>query len=421
MDLLEYQAKQLFTTVGIPVLPSQSISKPGDLKNLHIPYPIVLKSQVRAVGRGKAGGVKFVENTIDAIAASQTIFKLAIEEQYPEVILAEARYDAENEFFLAIMLDYQLKCPVLLGSSHGGIQIENLLKNMQICVIKDEFSPFQARRLAKKMGLKGELIISVSKIIEQMYHLFWEKDLEIIEINPLGISRDGEVMALDGKIKVNDYALARHPDLLKLIKSHKNENAFSSFSTENSEQNSEQNSAKILMNHSFFNVDEKGDIAVISNNLDSGILTYNLISEKKGKLGALFFVDENLELSLSQQLEIIFEQIFNTAHLKSILINVLANDTINQTIIDAISNFYQKELNSTINQSEERMARLTGVRNNFRDSKPTSSKIKKIKSNQPIQWVLRIVGNNLDTQLKNLTDLPIQLTEDFSQAVDLLL
>jgi succinyl-CoA synthetase beta subunit len=417
MDLLEYQAKRLFTTIGIPVLPSQSICKPGDLKNLHIPYPIVLKSQVRAVGRGKAGGVKFVENTIDAIAASQTIFKLPIEGEYPEVLLAEARYNAENEFFLAIMLDYHLKCPVLLGSSHGGMQIENLLKNMQVCVIEDEFSPFYARRLAQKMGLKGSLITSVSKILEKMYHLFWEKDLEIIEINPLGIDFNGEVMALDGKIRVNDDALSRHSDLLELNKNNIQQDLSLSFLSENQEKNVDQ----ILSNASLFKLDENGDIAVISNSLDLGIVTHNLILEKKGKLGAFFRLDENLEYSLKEQLETIFEQIFNTTSIKFILINTLVNDIINQTIIEAINDFYEKELNNQIDKGEERRERFTGLRIRPQNVNKTPSTVKKIKPTKQIQWILRMVGDNLDISLKNLTDLPITLTDNLAKSVDLLL
>lgn len=99
MDLLEYQAKELFRRVGIPTLPSQTIAEPRQIKQLRIPYPVVLKSQVRAGGRGKAGGVRFVANTIDAIAAARSIFNLSILREYPEVILAEAHYNAEREFF----------------------------------------------------------------------------------------------------------------------------------------------------------------------------------------------------------------------------------------------------------------------------------------------------------------------------------
>ncbi|MFM6195677.1 MAG: ATP-grasp domain-containing protein [Planktothrix sp.] len=195
MDLFAYQAKELFQQIGIPILPSQTIHNTGELKRLQIPYPVVLKSQVRAGGRGKAGGVRFVENTIDAIAAATAIFHLPISGEYPEVVLAEARYDSQLEFFLAIVLDYQRQCPVLLGSSKGGIEVDTLLQYMEQVVLTEEFSLFHARRLAIKMGLKGELVPAVSDIIEKMYRLFTSKDgaipwgiIELIPKSSLGTS-----------------------------------------------------------------------------------------------------------------------------------------------------------------------------------------------------------------------------------------
>jgi succinyl-CoA synthetase beta subunit len=216
MDLLEYQAKELFREVGIPVLPSQRIDHPRDLKRLEIPYPVVLKSQVPTGGRARAGGIRFVENTIDAIAAARAVFNLSILGQYPQVLLAESRYDAEQEFFLAVILDYSLGRPVLLGSPQGGINVEAVIEKMQRVVVEQEFSPFYARRLALKMGLQGNLIEVVSGIIQKMYQLFVQKDLDLIEINPLAINSTGEAMALDGKISANDYAIGRHGELATL-------------------------------------------------------------------------------------------------------------------------------------------------------------------------------------------------------------
>lgn len=213
MDLLEYQAKELFQEVGIPVLPAQRIDRPTDLKALQIPYPVVLKSQVSAGSRGKAGGVRFVENTIDAIAAARTIFNLPIAGEYPQVLLAETKYNTSRELYLAIAID-RLACrPVLLGASEGGMNLNVVLKQIQQVVVHEDFSPFYARRLALKMGLEGELILAVSDAIEKMYKLMESYDLDSVEINPLGVDRDGKVMALDGKISVNRYALGRHPQI----------------------------------------------------------------------------------------------------------------------------------------------------------------------------------------------------------------
>lgn len=217
MNLLEYQAKELFRQMGIPVLPSQRIDRPTDLKGLRIPFPVVLKSQVYIGERGKLGGIRFVENTIDAIAAAQAIFHLPIMGKYPKVLLAEAKYNPDREFYLAITLDGSSRRPLLLGSQSGGIEVEANLNHMQQVVVDQEFSPFYARRLALKMGLKGKLVCSVSAIVEKMYQLFAEQDLDLIEINPLAVSPDEELMALDGKVIVNDAALGRHPDLAALV------------------------------------------------------------------------------------------------------------------------------------------------------------------------------------------------------------
>ena len=214
MDLLEYQAKKLFCQVGIPVLPSETITEPRALKQLQIPYPVVLKSQVRAGGRGKAGGIKFVSNTIDAIAAARTIFNLPILGEYPQIILAEAKYESQQELFLSILIDYELQCPVIFGSNCGGMDIDQLKANLCHVHLEGEFSPFLARKLGVKMGLKGKSLIAVSAIVEKMYQLFSSKNLDLIEINPLAIDSQGNLMALDGRISLSDRLISSSPDML---------------------------------------------------------------------------------------------------------------------------------------------------------------------------------------------------------------
>jgi succinyl-CoA synthetase beta subunit len=217
MDLLEYQAKALFQEVDIPTLPAQRLDRPTDIKFLKIPYPVVLKSQVSVGNRGKVGGVRFVENTIDGIAAAQTMFGLPIFGEIPQVLLAEAKYDVSQEFYLAVLIDYQLRCPVLMGAGQGGVEWAAVTANLQQVVIEDDFSPFYARKLAIQMGLSGDLLLKVANIVESMYRLMVANDLDMVEISPLGVSSDGEVMALDGKVRVNDRAIIRHPRLRALI------------------------------------------------------------------------------------------------------------------------------------------------------------------------------------------------------------
>jgi succinyl-CoA synthetase beta subunit len=218
MDLLEYQAKELFQEVGIPTLPSQRIDRPTDIKFLKIPYPVVLKSQVSVGHRGKVGGVRFVENTIDGIAAAQTMFNLPIFGEIPQVLLAEAKYAASREFYLAVLIDYRSRKPVLLGSERGGMDLVAVMDSLQQVTIEDTFSPFYARKLVIQMGLSGDLLVQVSGIIEAMYRLMVAHDLDLVEINPLGVSNDGKLMALDGKVTVNDRAIVRHPKLQEMIR-----------------------------------------------------------------------------------------------------------------------------------------------------------------------------------------------------------
>jgi succinyl-CoA synthetase beta subunit len=216
MDLLEYQAKELFRSVGIPVLDSQRIDRIQDLKNLSIPYPIVLKSQVHVGGRGRLGGIRFVSTTIDAIAAAQILFNLSILGEKPTALLAEKKFDGEKEFYLAVTLNRSLRRLVLLGSTQGGNEVRSAIASTQQIVVEGEFSPFYARRLALQMGLEGGLMTAVSQVVEKMYYLLVEKDLDLVEINPLGVSKTGEIMALDAKVTVNDGAIGRHPDLAAL-------------------------------------------------------------------------------------------------------------------------------------------------------------------------------------------------------------
>lgn len=409
MDLLEYQAKQLFEQVDIPILPSQSISHPSELKSLHIPYPIVLKSQVLASGRAKAGGVKFVENTIDAIAAAQSIFNLPIEGEYPKVILAEARYDAENEFFLAIMLDYALKRPVLLGSSHGGINIEILLDNLQTCVIEEEFSPFYARRLVKQMGLTGKAIASVSKIIEKMYDLFITHDLDIIEINPLAINANGEVMALDGKIRVNDYALNRHPNLLKSLtrETHQLSSTINQY---------HQNSMIKEVNKPILTLDFDSNLAIISDTVDTTIFTVNSFIFKEQKINSCYLlVNQNIK-NEKEQINELFSSILDNSNIDVVLINISSWSNTVDLLIQKIEQYFHKQTPISSIRSEDRADRATGVR--FFQIESSW----KIKSSQPIRqihWILRIATPDILISPEKLNGLPIHYINELENTIAL--
>lgn len=352
MELLEYQAKELFEMVDIPILPSQTITDSRKIKQLQIPYPVVLKSQVRSGGRGKAGGVRFVANTIDAIAAARSIFNLSILGEYPEVILAEAHYNSERELFLAIVLDYELKCPVLLGSALGGMNVDSLLANLQQVVVDAEFSLFYARRLAASMGLSGKLICSVSEIIAKMYCLFCEQDLDLIEINPLGVSSEGELMALDGKVTMNDYALARQPIIKTLSFSKPQEEAI--------------HHNCLRMNRDFSQISwrwldwhyKTGKVAIICNSFDSALLTWDLLKQNKvvpacsALLENSLTFDEQSDLPLyCQQLSSILTELESFKEVKAIVLNIWETEIVSRQVVQTVIDYYEKAERATHSDS----------------------------------------------------------------------
>ena len=322
MELLEYQAKKLFRMVDIPVLPSQTITDSRKIKQLQIPYPVVLKSQVRSGGRGKAGGVRFVANTIDAIAAARSIFNLSILGEYPEVILAEAHYDTEREIFLAIVLDYERQCPVLLGSAFGGMNVDALLANLQQVPVKGEFSLFYARRLVASMGLTGGLICSVSEIVAKMYRLFQSTDLDLIEINPLAIDDRGNLMALDGKITINNCALARQPIVETLNFSQRQKQTVESSLWQVDKDFSSISWRWLDWHH------QAGSVATICNSFDSALLTWDLLAQSKiipaySALIESSLVSEADNLQLyRQQLWEIFQELESRKGINAVLINI---------------------------------------------------------------------------------------------------
>lgn len=357
MDLLEYQAKEWFREIGIPVLPSQRIDRPSDLKRLKIPYPVALKSQVRTGGRGRAGGVRFVENTIDAIAAAQIIFHLPILGEFPEVLLAEAKYNSDREFYLAVVLDSAVRRPVLLGSSQGGVDVELAQDLLQQVVVEQEFSPFYARRLAVQMGLQGALIQSVSAIVEKMYQLFIQKDLDLVEINPLGVNSTGELMALDGKVTVNERAIARHADIVSMAEKIANRAIGRTTFGELGRWNE---------------VEPSGNIGILGNGAGLVMATLDLVTDVGSKPASCLNVGHGYNSDSSpptfgDHLEQGLEFFSQDKNIQVVLVNILSSVPTAVEVAEVIANFMQRRLALTAQQTHSHahapslIVRLTGL------------------------------------------------------------
>ncbi|HLP89351.1 MAG TPA: succinate--CoA ligase subunit beta [Nostocaceae cyanobacterium] len=345
MDLLEYQVKEWFGKMGIPVLPSQRIEHPTDLKRLKIRYPIVLKSQVHGGERAKAGGVRIVETTIDAIAAAQNIFNLPIWGELPEVLLAESKYDAQEECYLAVVLDTAICRPVLLGGKEANIDWDSAGDKMQYVVVEQEFSPFYARRLALKMGLQGTLMQSVSDVIEKMYQLFVQKDLDLVEINPLAVSTNGQLMALNGKVRVNERAIKRHPDIAQIAAKLA------------SSQHRQENKRSL---GDWQSLEMPGKIGILGNGTGSVLTTLDAVVNAGGKPGLCLnlrhaFLTDTTPTSFSDRLQIGLQMLASDKSMSVILINFLGTIPQFEQIPEVINEFIHstKSLNNNGNKNKQ--------------------------------------------------------------------
>ena len=210
MKLFEFEAKTIMGSVGIPVPKGQIVKVAEEVFNLKLEYPVVIKCQVQSGGRGKAGGVKFANNLDEAYELAKKLLTLEINGIKTSSILIEPKTEIEKELYVAITLDRGKKCHILLGSSEGGVEIESS-DSVKIIPVQNEYKPYLGRKLAKNMGLSQNKLNLVSDIVNKLYFLYESYDLELAEINPLVFTEDGRVLALDGKMTVNDDSIDRQP------------------------------------------------------------------------------------------------------------------------------------------------------------------------------------------------------------------
>ena len=229
MNFHEYQAKELFAQYGIPV-PAGSIAA-TPLAAVEAARELggdmwVVKAQVHAGGRGKAGGVKLARSLEEVRAESERMLNMTIstyqtgglELPVHSVLIAEA-VDIASELYLSALIDRVHSCVTFMGSAAGGVDIEQVATTEPekiITVMVNNTSglqPFQTRKMGFGMGLNGTQVRQLGKIMGGLYRLFCDKDLSLIEVNPLIIDQQGDLLALDAKINADGNALFRHPEL----------------------------------------------------------------------------------------------------------------------------------------------------------------------------------------------------------------
>ena len=230
MNIHEFQAKEVFSRYGIPVPKGIVATTPDEAKSAtaELGGQSVVKAQIHAGGRGKSGGVQLVRSPEEASEVAQKMLgsSLVTPQTGPEGapierLLIEELADIKQELYVALTIDRGHRGPAMLVSTQGGMDIEEVASNNPEDIHTEPIDPlsgmmpFQTRRMVRQLGLDPSVASEAAKVLSGLYRVFVENDCSLVEINPLIITGDGRVMALDAKISLDDDSMFRHADLLE--------------------------------------------------------------------------------------------------------------------------------------------------------------------------------------------------------------
>jgi succinyl-CoA synthetase beta subunit len=231
MKIHEYQAKQILSKFGVSIPQGEVAFTPAEAKKIaeKIGPRVVLKAQIHAGGRGKGGGVKLANNPAEAESLAKDMIGMTLvthqtgpEGKTVKRLLVEEALDIAKELYIGIVIDRAQEAPVVMASSEGGVEIEKVAAETPELIFKEYINPstgflgFQARKLAFKLGLEGDTFKQAVKFLSALYKAFQATDASLAEINPLLITKQGNVLALDAKMNFDDNALIRHSDILEM-------------------------------------------------------------------------------------------------------------------------------------------------------------------------------------------------------------
>ncbi len=224
MKVHEYQAKEIFADYGIPIPPGQVADTPGQVREIaaRVGPPVMVKAQVHVGGRGKAGGIKLARTVDQAGELSEKILGMKIKGLEVRKVLIYKALDIDSEAYLGVIVDRANQVPVVMVSAAGGVDIEEVARETPEKIHKLAVDPlfglqaYQARELAFRIYDDPGVALRAARILQQLYRAFWECDASLMEINPLVVTGDGQVMALDAKFNVDDNALYRQPRIAQM-------------------------------------------------------------------------------------------------------------------------------------------------------------------------------------------------------------
>lgn len=221
MRLLEYQGKELFERVGLPIPAGEVAHTPDGVEAIaqKLDAAVVVKAQVLVGGRGKAGGIKLAATPQEARQHAKSILGMDIKGERAESVLVTVAVDIDKEFYLSIALDRSSRKPIMIFSTAGGIDIEEVNRASPQAIARVWIDPllglsaFQTRSLLFEAQTDPALFKPLSSIVDKLYRAFTQFEANLVEINPLALTPDGELLALDSKVVIDDDALYRLPQV----------------------------------------------------------------------------------------------------------------------------------------------------------------------------------------------------------------
>lgn len=336
MNIHEYQAKKLFAEYGVPVPEGAPASSPEEARqqaqNLGGSSWMV-KAQVHAGGRGKAGGVKKVDSLDEVEAVTKSLIGTNLvthqtnaDGQPIHHVLIESPSAIARELYLSFVVDRATKRVAIISSTEGGMDIEAVAEETPEKIINTfidpvvGLQPYQCRDIGFSLKLDKKQIGALSKVLNGLYNLFVEKDLSLVEINPLITTADGDVMALDGKVNVDDNALYRHPELADLYDASQ-------------EDEKEVRARQFDLNY----IALDGDIACMVNGAGLAMATMDMVKLHNGEPAN--FLDVGGGTTAAKVTEA-FKLILSDTKVKAILVNIFGGivkcDLIAEGVIHAI-------------------------------------------------------------------------------------
>jgi succinyl-CoA synthetase beta subunit len=231
MKIHEYQAKQILKQYGVAI-PRGEVAETAEKAQeiaRNLGGPVVLKAQIHAGGRGKGGGIKVAKSPDEALSLGRQMIGMTLvthqtgpQGRKVKRLLVEEALGVARELYVGIVIDRARECPVVMASTEGGMEIEKVAAEHPELIFKEWIDPaaglagFQARKLAFKLGLVGETFKQAVRFLLSLYQAFQSSDASLAEINPLVVTAQGNVLALDAKMNFDDNAVPRHPDIQAL-------------------------------------------------------------------------------------------------------------------------------------------------------------------------------------------------------------